>query len=254
MRPEERAAIYVSHKLEWMSRRLRWINDPQNLLEWTNAMEGINRVLLCLKKSIGVKSKDAVNSWKLVNTEMMGRRKKNYSNSLPMVSTVWAVPETCKPVGHTACNVSAESRPSRKIVQGKRPLTACKGMEVDMKTEEPHAVRGLQTDMGGIDFRLVFSTGIGGDEAKGETETKVREWGKEALWRQLKLWGRDPGYWDNRKNFTGLLAECSEDKRSLQNYQDYFPKKDAMRLLERSLNKELCAYMEVQLKQFYRVN
>ena len=79
---EESAALNLSHKLVWMSSRLRWINDSQKILKWTAAMESINLLLQGLKRSLRLDTDEGKVRWKLlVSNTRWGRKKAIFSRS-----------------------------------------------------------------------------------------------------------------------------------------------------------------------------
>ena len=53
-------ALNLSKKLEWMSRRLRWIDDAAEIQQWISAMTSINTLL----KGVGKKKETYRDGWK----------------------------------------------------------------------------------------------------------------------------------------------------------------------------------------------
>ena len=100
-----------------------------------------------------------------------------------------------------------------------------RSMEIDerekLKTEVNETLRMLFAK----DDEGIVSSGAGFGENRIENDTKeiIKDMWKDALWRRLKLEGKNLRHWDSEEKWVELLATCSQDERLQRRYEKLFP-------------------------------
>ena len=240
---------YLTRKLNWMARKLRCIDDPSSIKDWTEAMNCVFKILEAFSGNKELttpteRTRRKLDIYRADSTNFISREE------VDQPLTMIVAPKETKNTS-SIMEVEIESDTDRQQSLQNAPfsqLQPAKRRAVirGIRMRKAHRIDESERESMGR------NTDAGRFRAEANIKSKVKDWWTKALWRRLKLESKDNGHWDDKDKFTKLLELCSTDGEMKEKFKENFPSKPAVESIEFYIDAELYKNLRIELDKFYQ--
>ena len=279
---------YLTRKLNWMARKLRFMNDASAIKEWTQAMDCIFNSLenysknkdLSTPMQMGLKKMEIqrgkninVLSWHdgmkaTVLTEDLkktGSQRRDGKPAYRKGMETEKIEKRNNPIPYGDCppKVQVEWEDEDMCDPKSAVMEMLNKTEVETQSESlfldgDEIIRGgvVTTKWDGdadfVDKVVVGTTGEDRPRGKSADREKIKLWWKEALLRKLKREDKEKEHWAGNEGFTSLLISCGKDWELTQHLTQMFPKNtgEAFLIVPKD---DLRIFLNKEMNNFYRL-
>ena len=265
---------YLTMKLNWMARKLKAINDPSEIVVWTNAMQSVFKVLENFSRNTDLSTPPQINTRKLefhrergISVTPSDKETKDSVSKLgktqrPVVKGVRTANLKVVPKEKSFKKVKATAELVWDYVDKAQGLS----MEVEADLSKPSNERLQferkikQLKVGNIEDNVAIHTKNGNDDVsnkdksqKWERSKKLKELWKQALYRTIKGMGKESKNCDDKALATWSLGVTFRDKLMKEQLEIDFPEEYPLGSSFKLIGyQELQAYLRKELNRFFQ--